>query len=68
MRTSLFSLLLGAAGWVTLVSSTPDPDKPSAAEGTEFEGKKVPPLLELTPNNWEAESKASKWLLVKHFR
>ena len=41
-----------------------DPDK----EGTTFNGLSVPPLLELTPANWDKEIKQSRWMLVKHYR
>lgn len=37
-------------------------------EFTQFDGKTVPPLLELTPDNFEREIKASKYMLVKHYR
>lgn len=37
-------------------------------ENTYFNAKKVPPLLELTPDNWDAEMKLSRWLFVKHYR
>lgn len=40
-----------------------DPDK----EGTTFNGLSVPPLLELTPANWDKEIKQSRWMLVKHY-
>lgn len=35
---------------------------------TEFDGKKVPPILELTPDNFDTEIKASKYMLVKLYR
>lgn len=35
---------------------------------TVFDDIKVPPLLELTPANWETEKVKTKFLLVKHYR
>lgn len=43
-------------------------DDSEAREPTYFNGIKVPPMLELTPDNWEKEIKASKYIIVKHFR
>ncbi|KAG5928307.1 hypothetical protein E4U53_002698 [Claviceps sorghi] len=39
----------------------------SASPGTVFNSKPVPPLLELTPKNWNDEVNKTKWLLVKNF-
>lgn len=70
MRLSNFSLLFGAAA--LLVSAAPDGNEdtqtPFTEESTIFNQKKVPPLTELSPNNWEKERKGSKWVIVKHFR
>ncbi len=68
MRLLNLSLLFGVATLVTAASSIIDDDDDASQENTYFNQKKVPPLLELTPDNWEKESKASKWLMVKHFR
>jgi protein disulfide-isomerase len=65
MRWLDLSLLFGAAAVV--VAGVADDDD-EAPEPTFFNGKKVPPMLELTPDNWEKEHKASKYLLVKHYR
>jgi protein disulfide-isomerase len=65
MRLLDLSLLFGAAALV--VAGVADDDD-EAPEPTFFNGKKVPPMLELTPDNWEKEHKASKYLLVKHYR
>jgi protein disulfide-isomerase len=67
MRLLNFSFLLGAAALVA--GSPPEPAEEDATrENTYFNGKKVPPMLELTPANWEKEVKASKYLMVKHYR
>ncbi|KAK4160775.1 thioredoxin-like protein [Cladorrhinum sp. PSN259] len=66
MRLLNFSFLLGAAALVA--GSPPEPAEEDATrENTYFDGKKVPPMLELTPANWEKEAKASKYLMVKHY-
>ena len=67
MRLTSIALLLGAV----LRGTTAKSDAESTdltRENTYFDGKKVPPILELTPDNFKTESKASKWLLVKHYR
>jgi protein disulfide-isomerase len=67
MRLFNLSLLLGAAALV--VAEVPDDDdEEPVRENTYFNGKKVPPMLELTPDTWEKEYKASKYLMVKHYR
>ncbi|KAL2024548.1 hypothetical protein VTK56DRAFT_7591 [Thermocarpiscus australiensis] len=66
MRLFNFSLLLGAAALA--LASPPEVDEDDAPrESTYFNGKKVPPMLELTPDNWEKEIRASRFLMVKHF-
>jgi protein disulfide-isomerase len=62
------SLLFGAAALAVADPSDVDADEDAPREATYFNGKKVPPMLELTPDNWAQESKASKYLLVKHYR
>ncbi|KAK4125551.1 thioredoxin-like protein [Parathielavia appendiculata] len=65
MRLSTWPLLLGAAALVAAESA--DLDEDPVRENTYFNGKKVPPMLELTPDNWEKEYNASKYLIVKHY-
>lgn len=66
MRLLPFTLLFGAAALTAAASASADenPDR----ENTYFNQKKVPPMLELTESNWDEEIKASKWLMVKHYR
>ncbi len=66
MRLFTLPLLLGAAALV--VAESTDLDEEETREATHFNGIKVPPMLELTPDNWEKEYKVSKYLLVKHYR
>lgn len=66
MRFLPVTLLLSAATWVTSVAAESGDDP--LRENTYFNAKKVPPLLELTPDNWDAEMKLSRWLFVKHYR
>jgi protein disulfide-isomerase len=65
MRFLNLSLLFGAAA---LVAADSFYDDEAPREATVFNGVTVPPMLELTPANWEEEHKVSKYLLVKHYR
>ncbi|KFA67717.1 hypothetical protein S40285_00964 [Stachybotrys chlorohalonatus IBT 40285] len=63
MRFSLLALLAGSA---TLAGAQSFKGK-KTKEPTVFNSIEVPPLLELTPTNWEEEIKKSKFLFVKHY-
>ncbi|KAK4100321.1 thioredoxin-like protein [Parathielavia hyrcaniae] len=65
MRLFHLSLLFGAAALV--VAESDDLDEEPVRENTYFNGKKVPPMLELTPNNYDKEFNTSKYLVVKHY-
>lgn len=67
MRFLPLTLLLGAARWATAVASEAEVEEDLTRENTYFNAIKVPPLLELTPDNWDAELKVSKFLFVKHY-
>lgn len=60
--TSLF--LFGATA-LGLATRKPKTD---ADGNTLFNGVKVPPMLEITPDTFEKEKSASKYLLIKHYR
>ncbi|KAK3687308.1 thioredoxin-like protein [Podospora appendiculata] len=64
MRLLNLSLFFGAAA-LAVAASSKDSDDDSARENTYFNQKKVAPLPEVTPDTWEKDSKASKWLLLK---
>lgn len=68
----LWGLLLGAVANVVAQDAEDEFDDEIPAdfsqEMTEFDGKKVPPILELTPDNFDTEIKASKYMLVKLYR
>lgn len=68
MRLASFALLLGASvlgAAQAIGASAPDGvDK----DTTTFNGKKVPPLLELTPDNFDKEVNVTKYLVVKYYR
>ncbi|KAF3766783.1 hypothetical protein M406DRAFT_287710 [Cryphonectria parasitica EP155] len=70
MRLSslIWGLLLGAVAHVA-AQEEEDEEIPAdySQEYTEFDGKVVPPILELTPDTFEKEIKASKHMLVKHY-
>lgn len=72
MRLSslVWGLLLGAAARVAAEDIEEEEEIPAdySLEYTEFDGKKVPPVLELTPDNIETEIHASKYMLVKLYR
>jgi protein disulfide-isomerase len=65
MRWTTF--LLGAAA---LVAAAPPQEvvQDDLEDSTYFNQQLVPPLVEIGPETWEDETKASKYLLVKHFR
>lgn len=71
MRLSslVWGLLLGAVAHVA-AQEEDEEEIPAdySQEYTDFDGKKVPPLLELTPDNFEKEIKGAKHLMVKHYR
>lgn len=60
------SLLFGVAALA--VASPVDEVEDGTPVDTFFNGKKVPPMLELTPENWDKEKTASRFLMVKHYR
>ncbi|KAG6366662.1 hypothetical protein INS49_000841 [Diaporthe citri] len=64
-----WGLLLGATARVAAQDDFEDDEIPEdkSLETTTFDGIKVPPMLELTPDNFEAEIKKSKYMLVKHY-
>lgn len=68
MRLASLALFLSAAvlGSAQAIGAetSDDPDR----ENTYFNGKRVPPLLELTADNFDKEIKASKFVVVKYFR
>lgn len=72
LSSLLWGLLLGAvANAVAQGEEEDDYDEIPAdysQETTVFDGKKVPPVLELTPDNFDKEIKASKYMLVKLYR
>jgi protein disulfide-isomerase len=66
MRLISLALLLGTAALSGAQSLKED--KNPKKENTYFNNIMVPPLLELTPSNWDEEMKLTKFLLVKHYR
>jgi protein disulfide-isomerase len=61
-----FSLL--ALGATALAASQGRKGKADADGNTTFNGVKVPPLLEITPDNFEKEVHATKHVIIKHYR
>lgn len=69
MQLTPFTLLSGLAAFGLFGSSAAADDKDSTGPAnTYFDSVAVPPLIDLTPDNWEKEVGKSKWLLVKHYR
>ncbi|KAI1821077.1 thioredoxin-like protein [Xylaria intraflava] len=65
----LISLALLCSAVTTGIAQAIGADKTNdpEAEKTYFNGKAVPPLLEITPDTFEKEAQASKFLVVKYF-
>lgn len=70
LSSLVWGLLLGAAVHVAGQEEEEEEEIPAdySQEYTTFDGKTVPPILELTPDNFEKEIKGSKYMLVKHYR
>ncbi|ROT40549.1 thioredoxin [Sodiomyces alkalinus F11] len=61
----LFTLL--CLGTVALAASTTRKKKSKTKGPTVFNGIEVPPMLEITPDNFESVSNETQFMLVKHF-
>src|SRR4051794_21613733 len=68
MRLFNLSLLLGAAALVTGQALIEEPDEDAVRENTWFNGKAVPPMTILNPDNWKAELGKSRYTMVKGYR
>lgn len=68
MRLTSFALLSGLAAFGLFGSSVAADEDPKAPKETYFDSLPVPPLMELTPKNFEEVANQTKWLLVKHYR
>ncbi|CZR37214.1 hypothetical protein LB506_006499 [Fusarium annulatum] len=62
MRFSPLAILAGLSA-VALAEEERNP----VTDPTTFNGKSVPPFKELTPSNWEEETKKNKFWMVKHY-
>ncbi|RYO77487.1 hypothetical protein DL762_009224 [Monosporascus cannonballus] len=67
MRLSTIALFLGASALGAAQANDAETDPEPERENTVFNGQSVPPLLELTPDNFEKQTKVSKNLVVKYF-
>lgn len=66
-----WGLLLGAAARVAAQDDDYDDEEipeDKSLETTIFDGKQVPPMLVLTPANYDTEIKRTKYMVVKHYR
>lgn len=68
MRLAPLALLFGAVTSGLAQAIDGDTNDDPYRENTYFNGKRVPPLLELTAENFETEVQASKFLVVKYFK
>jgi protein disulfide-isomerase len=68
MRLPSFALLLGAATLGAAQALDAETGNDPMQENTYFNGKKVPPLLELTELNFDEEIKKTTYTVVKYFR
>ncbi|KAI0010016.1 thioredoxin-like protein [Xylariaceae sp. FL0662B] len=66
MRLASFALFLSAAALGAAQAIGADTSDSPDRENTHFNGKSVPPLLELTSDNFDKEVKLSKYLVVKY--
>ncbi|KAI1268922.1 thioredoxin-like protein [Xylariaceae sp. FL1019] len=67
MRLSSLALLFGAAKLALAQATGAALKEVSEDDYTTFNDQKVPPLLELTDESFEKETKASKFMVVKYF-
>lgn len=67
MRLSTLSLWLSAAVLGLAASDDLVEDDPTR-ENTYFDAQKVPPLLELSPDNFAKVANSTSLLMVKHYR
>lgn len=65
MRLSPLFLFLGSTLLSGVQAAEADKDE---RENTYFNSMKVPPILELTPDTFDKEVKASQFMLIKHYR
>ncbi|KAF7532222.1 hypothetical protein G7054_g8126 [Neopestalotiopsis clavispora] len=67
MRLTSLALWLGAAALGAAQAIGAEKDTNPKKENTYFDGKKVPPLLELTADSFAEELTKTKYLVVKYF-
>jgi protein disulfide-isomerase len=68
MRFTSLALLFSAVALGSTQAIGAESSSDAKEESTTFNGKQVPPLLELTGDNFDAELAASRYLVVKYFR
>jgi len=61
-------LLLGAAALTRAASAVEWDEEDTTKEPTYFNGIRVPPLLELTPENFAEAVESTTHMLIKHYR
>ena len=69
MRLSSFLPLLGmAAVGLSAADAAKSKKADEADKPTVFDGIEVPPMINLTPKNFEEYLNSSRYLFVKHYR
>lgn len=65
MRLTSLALWLGASALTAAQAIGADKD---GADHSVFNGKNVPPVMELTADNFDDEVKKTKFMVVKYYR
>jgi protein disulfide-isomerase len=65
MRLTSLALWLGASALAAAQAIGADKD---GVDHTVFNGKNVPPVLDLTADNFDSEIKKTKYMIVKYYR
>jgi protein disulfide-isomerase len=68
MRIASLTLFLGASALVAAQATDAKLQDDFTTKSTYFDGKKVPPLLELTLTNIDNEFNRTKYMVVKYGR
>ena len=69
MRLTSFSFLSGLAALGLLAfPALAEDEAENVVKPTYFDSVMVPPLTELTPDNFKEVASNTKWLFVKHYR
>ena len=68
MRAGILAFLACAVAFARADAISDTEAEDDVVASTKFNGQTVPPLLELTPDNWNDEVNKTRWLMIKHYR